>query len=242
MTLAGQTIIVAGASSGMGRATALMAAEAGANVVLIARRREALDAVAADIRARRAATKTWAIVADLADADAAARAIDEAWAQASRIDALVNTVGVNIPRRALDELTTASWKEMIAVNLDAAFHLTQAIASHFRRAGGGLLIHVSSVAARRADRSGVAYQATKAGVVALAHGAMEEERAHGVRITAILPGMTDTPLLDKRPTPPTPEMRRNALQPDDVAAACLFVLGLPPRAHVAEIILQPSRS
>ncbi|WP_342361848.1 SDR family oxidoreductase [Terrarubrum flagellatum] len=241
MTLAGQTIVVAGASSGMGRATALMAAEAGADLVLIARSADALAAVAGEIQERRKDAKAWAIVADAGDADAAARAIDEAHQRAGRIDALVNSVGTNIARRALGELTSESWRDMVAANLDAAFNLTRAIVPHFRGAGGGLLIHVSSIAARRADRSGVAYQATKAGVVALAHGTMEEEREHGVRVTAILPGMTDTPLLDKRPTPPTPEMRRNALQPSDVAAACLFVLGLPPRAHVSEILLQPSR-
>ncbi|KGM33197.1 SDR family oxidoreductase, partial [Inquilinus limosus] len=108
--------------------------------------------------------------------------------------------------------------------------------------GQGLIIHIASVAARRPDRSGAAYQATKAGVMALSHAVMEEERENGLRLTVILPGMTDTPLLDKRPAPVPPEARRKALQPEDVAAACLFVMALPPRAHVAEIMLQPSRS
>jgi NADP-dependent 3-hydroxy acid dehydrogenase YdfG len=102
------------------------------------------------------------------------------------------------------------------------------------------LINISSTAAKKPDPSGAAYQATKAGVVALTHAIMEEEWQNGIRTTAILPGMTDTPLLNKRPTPPTAEMRAKALQPCDIADACMFVMQLPPRAHVSEIILQPA--
>ena len=71
---------------------------------------------------------------------------------------------------------------------------------------------------------------------------MEEERQHGIRVTVVFPGLTDTPLLDRRPTPPTPEARAKALQPADVAFLCLAVMALPPRAHVPEILVYPSRS
>jgi NADP-dependent 3-hydroxy acid dehydrogenase YdfG len=131
---------------------------------------------------------------------------------------------------------------MVDANLNAAFNLTRAVVPGMRGRGQGLIIHIASVAARRPDRSGAAYQAAKAGVMALSHAVMEEERDNGLRLTVILPGMTDTPLLDKRPVPVPAETRRKALQPEDVAAACLFVMALPPRAHVAEIMLQPSRS
>lgn len=87
----------------------------------------------------------------------------------------------------------------------------------------------------------MAYQASKAGLVGLAHGTMEEEREHGLRVTVLFPGLTDTPLVLKRPTPTPPEVLARALQPEDVAAACLFVLRLPPRAHVPELLLYPSR-
>jgi NADP-dependent 3-hydroxy acid dehydrogenase YdfG len=111
----------------------------------------------------------------------------------------------------------------------------------FRAKGGGLLINIASTAARKPDRSGAAYQAAKAGVVALTHALTEEEWENGLRATAILPGMTDTPLLDKRPVPVGAEARAAALQPEDVAAACLFVMTLPPRAQVTELTIQPSR-
>lgn len=130
---------------------------------------------------------------------------------------------------------------MMDVNLKSAFNLTQAIVPVFRRQRDGLLIHIASSAAKKPDRSGIAYQASKAGVAALAHGTMEEERENGIRVSVIYPGMTDTPLVYKRPTPPTPEMLAKALQPEDVAAACMFVMGLPSRAHVPELILYPSK-
>ena len=105
-----------------------------------------------------------------------------------------------------------------------------------------MLIHVSSSAAKKPDLSGVAYQATKAGLVGLAHGTMEEERKHGLRTTVIFPGLTDTPMVEKRPTPTPPEVLRHALQPEDVAAACLFVMRLPPRAHVPSCCSIPAGS
>jgi NADP-dependent 3-hydroxy acid dehydrogenase YdfG len=179
------------------------------------------------------------IAVDAADA----AALDAALApHAGAIDVAVNSVGINIPRRAFAELTPDSWAGMVDANLTAAFNLTRAVVPGMRGRGQGLIIHIASVAARRPDRSGAAYQATKAGVMALSHAVMEEERDNGLRLTVILPGMTDTPLLDKRPVPVPAEARRKALQPEDVAAACLFVMALPPRAHVAEIMLQPSRS
>ena len=236
--LAGQVVIVAGASSGMGRATALAAAAAGARVVLAARNAEALDLLGTTIND--AGGEAVAIVTDASDHDSTRRLIDETIRSYGRIDVLVNSVGSNIAKRALDELTAESWSGMLATNLTAAFNLTQAVVPVFRQQQAGLLIHISSVAAKKPDRSGVAYQATKAGVVGLAHGTMEEEREHGVRTTVIFPGLTNTPLILKRPVPVPPEALARALQPEDVAAACLFVMRMPPRAHIAELVMFPS--
>jgi NADP-dependent 3-hydroxy acid dehydrogenase YdfG len=234
--LAGRVIIVVGASSGMGRATALAAAAAGGQVIAAARNAEALGEVAA-----KAGDRIVPVPADAADPGSVSRLISKARDRFGRIDALINSVGTNIPERSLGQLTNESWSMMLEVNLTAAFNLTRAVVPVMREQDDGLIIHVSSVAARRPDLSGLAYQATKAGVVALAHATMEEERANGIRVSAILPGLTDTPLVLKRPTPPDAAMLKKALQPEDVAAACLFVLRLPARAHVAELVLVPSR-
>lgn len=235
----GQVVLVAGASSGMGKATALATAAAGATVIIAARTASALEEVRSSI-VREGGT-AYAIPTDFTDRHAVDRLLNEAIQKCGHIDAAINCIGTNIPRRSLDELTVESWSEMLAINLHAAFNLTQALMPIFRRQHGGLLIHISSASARRPDQSGVAYQASKAGVVGLAHGTMEEERAHGIRTTVIFPGLTDTPLILKRPKPTPPEVLARALQPEDIAAACLFVLGLPPRAHVPELVLYPSQ-
>lgn len=237
--LAGKIVIVAGASSGMGRATALAAAAAGATVVVAARNEEALTALHTQIL--QAGGNALVQPTDTTAPGAAQALIEAAVAAYGRVDVLINSVGVNIPRRTIAELNEASWTMMMEVNLTSAFHLTQAIMPLFRQQQTGLLIHITSGAAKKADRSGIAYQATKAGVSALAHGAMEEEREQGVRVTVIYPGLTETPLVYKRPTPPTPELLAKALQPEDVAAACLFVMSLPERAYVPELVLYPSR-
>jgi NADP-dependent 3-hydroxy acid dehydrogenase YdfG len=237
--LSNQVVLIAGASSGMGKATALAAAKAGASLVLAARNSDALTDVCTSIEQNNGT----AIMAptDLTQQEAVHSLIETAKKRYGRIDVVINSVGTNIRRRTLDELTATSWSDMLTTNLTAAFHLTQAIVPIFRQQGGGLLIHISSSAAKKPDRSGVAYQASKAAIVGLAHGTMEEEREHGIRTTVIFPGLTDTPLVLQRPTPPSPEMLARALQPEDVAAACLFVLGLPPRAHVPELVLYPAQ-
>lgn len=232
--LAGRIVLVAGASSGMGRATALAVAAAGAKVVLAGRNAEALDEVAAQ-------SGGLAVPTDATDPAAVERLVAKALEAFGRIDALVNAVGTNLRQRSLSQLTAESWAMMLRTNLTAAFNLTQAVVPAMRRQGDGLIVHIASVAARRPDMSGVSYQATKAGVAALAHATMEEERQSGIRVTALLPGLTDTPLVLQRPTPPDPAVLARALKPEDVAETCLFLLRLPARAHVAELVLVPSR-
>lgn len=234
----GQVVVVAGASSGMGAATARALAQDGHRLVVAARSADGVATLATDLVAGGA--EAIAVRADAtvrADVEALVRAAVDRF---GRIDALVNCVGVNIPRRRVDELTDESWRRMIDGNLSAAFVLTQAVLPVFRAQGGGLLVHIASSSARRADQSGIAYQAAKAGVAALAHGTMEEERAHGVRVSVVYPGLTDTAFILHRPVPPTREVLDRALRAEDVAAACRFIVDLPARAHVPELLLSPT--
>lgn len=237
-TLDGTTVLIAGAGSGMGRATAIAAAKAGATTILMGRTRPGLDATAEAVR-EATGTAPQIVVADAGDAaalDAALAAVDLA-----SVDALVNSVGTNIKERAFEKLTPESWGAMIDSNLNAAFNLTRALVPAMRARGEGLIINIASISARKPDISGAAYQASKAGVVALTHALTEEEWANGIRATAILPGLTDTPLIDRRPVKVSPEARAKALQPDDVATACLFVLTLTARAHIPELHIMPSQ-
>ena len=237
--LTGKVVVIIGASSGMGRATALAAAAAGASLVIGARNAAALEQLSVQIQ--QTGGSAMAIPTDATQATDVDHLIDATLEKLGRIDVLINCVGINIPRRTIAELTDESWSMMMEINLRSAFHLTQAVIPVFRRQQEGLLIHIASSAAKKPDRSGIAYQAGKAGVAALAHAAMEEERENGIRVSVIYPGMTDTPLVYKRPAPPTPELLAKALQPEDVATACLFVMSLPSRAHVPELVLYPSR-
>ena len=155
-----RVVLVAGASSGIGRAVALGAADAGARVCLFARDparlREAERAILDS------GGEAVAVAGDAAVPEAAARAVRAAVERYGRLDALVNTVGINVKNRALTALTWDTWHELITANLHAAYTLTQAVLPVFRERGGGLLVHLSSQVAKRPDASGVGYQAARA--------------------------------------------------------------------------------
>ena len=233
--LTGKVAIVVGASSGMGEATARTYVAAGARVVLAARSADKLDELAAELGADAIACST-----DARDAAAAAALVAKAVEIYGRVDILAYVTGTNIPDRALEVLTAETWDMMLDTNLTGAFHCTQAALPAMRAQGRGLIIYVSSGCVQKPDVSGVSYQATKHGMVGLAHGTFQEEKENGVRTCVIFPGLTDTPLVLKRPVPTPPEVVAQALQPQDVADACLFVAALPDRAYVPELVLLPA--
>ena len=233
-----RVILVAGASSGMGRATEMALADTGARIVLASCNRHALDILADEIA--RTPGRALAVPTDVTNRVAVERLVEATLAEYGQIDAAVITAGTNIPRRTIDELTTDNWADMLAVNPPASFNITQGFVPALRERGGQI-VYASSSAAKKPDASGVSYQATKAGIVGLAHGTMEMERKHGIRSAVIFPGLTDTPLVETRPTPTPPDVLARSLQPEDVTAACVFVQRLSPRAHVPELLLYPSQ-
>src|ERR687894_955044 len=230
-TLSGKTAVVIGASSGIGLSTANLLADAGATVHAAAHRKDAIEAGA----------EGPAVTAHELDipAKAAVRRTLEGIGDADGVDVLVVAAGMNFPERRLEQLTGESWDAMISVNLSGAFYAVRA-ALPYLRASQGLAVLVSSVSGSWPDASGPAYQASKAGMTELAHAAGFEEHHNGVRFTAILPGIVDTPILDNRPEPPPKEVREASLQAGDVAQACLFLATLPPRAYVPELTIVPT--
>jgi NAD(P)-dependent dehydrogenase (short-subunit alcohol dehydrogenase family) len=230
-TLSGKTALVIGASSGIGLATVNLFADAGARVHAAARRQEAIEE----------GTGGRGVVAhrlDASDREAVWQVVQEV-GEADGIDALVVAAGMNFPERRLEQLTAENWDAMISVNLSGAFYAIRA-ALPFLRASRGIVILISSVSGSWPDMSGPAYQASKAGMTELAHAAGFEEHVNGVRFCAVLPGIVDTPILDNRPEPPPREVRDLSLKPEDVAAACLFLVTLPPRAYVPELTILPT--
>jgi NAD(P)-dependent dehydrogenase (short-subunit alcohol dehydrogenase family) len=230
-TLSGKTALVIGASSGIGLAVANLFADAGARVHAAARRREAIEEA---VGGRDAV----AHALDVSDKEAVWRVVEEV-GETDGLDVLLVAAGMNFPERRLEQLTAEGWDAMISVNLSGAFYAIRA-ALPFLRASRGIVILISSVSGSWPDMSGPAYQASKAGMTELAHAAGFEEHQRGVRFSAVLPGIVDTPILDNRPQPPPKEVRDRSLKPEDVAAACLFLATLPARAYVPELTILPT--
>jgi NADP-dependent 3-hydroxy acid dehydrogenase YdfG len=227
--------IIVGTSSGMGAEAARLFARSGHRVFLAARSTDKLQALVEELGTGAVAVPT--DVQSRRDVDELVRA---AVRSEKRIDNLLYFAGTNIPDGALAVLSAETWEMMLRTNLSGAFHCTQAVLPVMRRQKQGLLVYISSCAAKVPDRSGVAYQAGKRGLVGLAHGTFEEEKKNGIRTSVLFPGFTDTPLALKRPAPTDPETPAAALKPEDVAAACLFVASLPPRAYVPELVILPT--
>ncbi|MEO8688917.1 MAG: SDR family NAD(P)-dependent oxidoreductase [Solirubrobacteraceae bacterium] len=224
--LDGQVALVAGASTGIGLATALAFAAAGAQVHAAARRSELIEDAAGD--------RVVAHALDVGDRDA----VTELARTIGPLHALVVAAGINIKRRRFEETSAEDWDRVIATNLTGAFNVMQAFLPALRETRGDVVL-IGSVSGNHTDRSGAAYQASKAGLHALARGAAFDEQS-GVRVTVVAPGVVDTPILENRPQVPDAEMRAQMLLPEDVAAACLFAVSLPPRAYVPELTILPT--
>ena len=232
VSLKDQVVIVVGASSGMGRDTALLFAKEGAKVMASARRADRL-----------AELERHGIAIPPADAtDAAAM---EALAQATlqrfgRIDILVFATGTNIPDRALTRLTPELWNMMVSVNLNGAYYATRAVLPAMREQKAGSIYYISSKSAVIPDESGAAYQAAKRGLAGLSQAIRVEEKDNGIRTCVVCPGLTDTEILLKRPVKTPAETLAKALQSEDVAELVLSLAKLPARCWVPEVHLFPS--
>ena len=233
----GRVAVVTGASTGIGAAIARELVRAGGRVHAVARRP---DVVAENVgRDAVADGRCVPHGVDVSDA-AAVQALAEELATDDPVDTLVCAAGVNIPRRRIAEVTVEAWDELVAINLSGVFYCVNAFLDQLRENDGDLVV-ISSVAATWPDHSGAAYGASKSGLLGLARGTGIDEHAEGVRVSTILPGIVNTPILDKRPVPPTPELREWCLQPEDIAATCLLAVTLPPRANLAESTLVATR-
>lgn len=241
-TLNGQVAIVTGAGTGIGRATALALAAEGAAVVLTGRRLEPLEETASCIQAKSPETPGPMVVqADVTDPEDVARFTSMAHSITGQVDILVNNAGLNVPRRAIADVSWDDWQRIVHTNLNGCFLCAQAVLPGMRAHGRGTLVHVGSGSARRASPlAGAAYSAAKAGLLQLSNVINVEERKHGIRSCVITLGDTATDILDKRPDPPPAEVRARILQPEDVAATILLTITLPMRATIEEIILVPT--
>lgn len=233
-----KVVIVLGASSGIGRATAQLFASEGARVMAAARRENRLLELRDEMRGAGHEIEIHACDATRADdMDRLARHTEKTF---GGVDILVYASGTNTPDRAMSRLNAEIWDTLVGVNLNGAYYATRAVLPAMRKAGGGYLIFVSSISGLMADASGAAYQASKRGVLGLAHAIRFEEKEHGIRTCVICPGLVDTEILEHRPVKPPEEIMRHALQAEDIAEAILAVAKLPARAVVPEMQILPT--
>jgi NADP-dependent 3-hydroxy acid dehydrogenase YdfG len=212
----------------------------GAKVAITGRTESRLAEAAAALQP---ADRVLARAADITDPQQVQKLVEEVAARFGPVDILVNNAGVNIKERTFRELTPRTWRELMAGNLDGAFHCMQAVVPAMREHGDGLIININSLSGLRANPlGGIAYIAAKFGLRGLAMGVAAEEKASNLRITSIYPGEVNTPILEQRPTPVSDERKQAMLQPEDVAAAVLLVVTLPARATIPELIITPTNA
>lgn len=192
ITLEGKTAIVTGASRGIGRAIALGYAEAGADVALVARSEDALAEVAAAVRA--VGRTALALPCDVTDRDAVRRTVDAAVDGLGRVDVLVNNAGGTSFAVPFPELRFEGWEKVMRLNVEAAVHVTQALAPHLLERGSGSVVNVASIAALGGTPALTPYGAAKAALLSLTRSLAMEWGPSGVRVNALCPGWTATEL------------------------------------------------
>ncbi|MBJ7470835.1 MAG: SDR family oxidoreductase [Solirubrobacteraceae bacterium] len=221
----GSVLLITGASSGIGEATARLAVAGGRRVVLAARSADKLEALAASLGGPEHAL---AVTADVTDFESQAAMVDKTLEHFGRLDAAFANAGFGAKRGFLEE-TPEHWRDMVLTNVLGAAYTIRATLPALTESGGHLLL-TSSVAGRRA-LPGSLYSATKFSVTAMGE-ALRQEVDGKIRVTLIEPGMVDTPFFDT----PKPD----ALQPDDIARAVLYALDQPSHVDVNEILIRPT--
>ena len=238
VSLQNQVALIVGASSGIGRATVVALAREGVLVMASARREDRLRSLQEQLATERHAIEIYP--ADASDGAAMERLAEETRTRLGPVDIVVYATGTNTPDRSMTRLNPPLWDMMIAVNLNGAYYVTNAVLPQMRERRSGHLIYISSISGLMPDISGAAYQAAKRGLLGLAHAIRVEDKENGIRTYVICPGLVDTEILEKRPYKTPPDQIAKALQAEDVAEAVLCVAKLPPRAAVPEMQLLPA--
>ena len=238
--LNGKVAWITGGGSGISLAGALELAKQGVHVVISGRTARTNQEGLSEIKKFGSAE---AIQLDVADKKAVFATAADIEKRHGRIDILVTSAGTNIsgPKRNFKNMSAEGWDDVVQINLNGLFYCCLAVMPGMRARKDGLIINISSWAGRYASSlTGPAYNATKRAVIAVTESINMEECAFGIRATSILPGEVATPIMEKRPVPPSKEERARMAQPEDFGKAILFVATMPARSCVNELVIAPT--
>jgi NADP-dependent 3-hydroxy acid dehydrogenase YdfG len=230
---------VTGGGSGIGEAGAEALAADGWTVVVSGRRKDALDSVVA--RIGQGGGSAQAIPLDVSVAADVEKAAGQISAKYGRIDLLVNSAGINVPKRSWADMELEGWDRLVEINLNGVLYCMRAVLPAMRAQKDGCIINVASWAGRHVSKMpGPAYTTTKHAVLALTHSFNMDECVNGLRACCLSPAEVATPILKLRPVVPSEEEQARMLQPEDIGRTIAFVASQPPRVCVNEILISPT--
>ena len=239
----GKVVVITGASSGLGEATARLLSAQGASVVLGARRADRIQALANELTA--AGGKAITVTTDVTHRDQVKRLVDSAVRACGRIDVMINNAGL-MPQSPLERLKIDEWDRMIDVNIKGVLYGIAAALPHMKQQKAGHIINVSSVAGHKVRAGGAVYAATKHAVLALSEGLRQEVKPYNIRTTVISPGAVATELPESVTEPDTAASIHKfyaelAIPADLFARAVAFAISQPEEVDVNEILFRPTR-
>jgi NADP-dependent 3-hydroxy acid dehydrogenase YdfG len=239
----GKVVVITGASSGLGEATARHLSGLGATGVLGARRVDRLHSISDELTGR--GGKALALATDVTVCDQVKRLADAAVEQYGRIDVMINNAGL-MPQSLLERLKIDEWDRMIDVNIKGVLYGIAAALPHMKRQRAGHIINVSSVAGHKVRPGGTVYSATKHAVRVLSEGLRQEVKPYNIRTTVVSPGAVDTELPDTITDPDVSLAMRKfyddfAIPADSFARAVAFALSQPADVDINEILFRPTR-
>lgn len=239
-----QIVLITGASSGIGAACARLLAQAGARLILAARRAEKLQALASELETQYG-VESLTLTLDVCDASAVQAAVDGLPPEWQAIDVLINNAGLS---RGLDkqyEAPLQDWEEMIDTNVKGLLYVSRAVVPGMVARGHGHVVNVGSIAGRQTYPGGSVYCATKAAVKSLSEGLKLDLLGTPVRVTNVEPGFVETEFSDVRFRGDTERAKQVyqgmvPLTGEDIADSILFAITRPPHINISEIFLMPT--
>ena len=239
ISIEGKTVWVTGAGSGIGRAAVNSLVRAGARIALSGRRVDPLEKTLEMIQSINGSGIV--VPLDVADSEAVLVAADKIRTELNQIDILINSAGLNLPKRRYSEMKIGDWQKVIDANLNGAYNCIFAVLPEMRDRGDGLIVNVSSWAGRHDSFvAGPAYGASKFAMSSMTATLNLEEGRYGIRCCSLEPAEVATEILDRRPIPVADEERARMLQPDDLGETIRFIAEMPAHVCLNEVLISPT--